>query len=52
MAYSAFVGLATMLAVFPVPGYITRQIQWTQREKMRRVRPGCPLLVALLTLFL
>ncbi|KAI0793789.1 P-loop containing nucleoside triphosphate hydrolase protein [Fomes fomentarius] len=36
LGWSAFVGLATMLAVFPVPGYITKQIQWTQREKMRR----------------
>ena len=39
--YSALVGLATMLITLPVPGWITKNIQGTQREKMRRVRLCC-----------
>ena len=38
MGDSAFVGLATMLITLPVPGYITKHIQGSQREKMKRVR--------------
>ena len=39
--YSALVGLATMLITLPVPGWITKNIQGTQREKMKRVRLCC-----------
>ena len=34
---SALVGLATMLITLPVPGWITKLIQGSQREKMQRV---------------
>ncbi|RDX45542.1 P-loop containing nucleoside triphosphate hydrolase protein [Lentinus brumalis] len=36
MGWSALVGFAAMLLTLPVPGYITKHIQGTQREKMRR----------------
>ncbi|KAI0800050.1 P-loop containing nucleoside triphosphate hydrolase protein [Fomes fomentarius] len=36
LGWSAFVGLATVFATLPVPGYITKLIQGTQREKMQR----------------
>ncbi|KAI0746563.1 P-loop containing nucleoside triphosphate hydrolase protein [Daedaleopsis nitida] len=36
LGWSAFVGLATMLLSLPVPGYITKLLQSTQREKMKR----------------
>ena len=34
---SALVGLATMLITLPVPGWIIKHIQGSQREKMQRV---------------
>ncbi|KAI0717852.1 P-loop containing nucleoside triphosphate hydrolase protein [Cerioporus squamosus] len=36
MGWSALVGFAAMLLTLPVPGYITKHIQGTQREKMKR----------------
>ncbi|EJF59658.1 P-loop containing nucleoside triphosphate hydrolase protein [Dichomitus squalens LYAD-421 SS1] len=36
LGWSALVGLATMLITLPVPGWITKHIQGTQREKMKR----------------
>ncbi|EMD41585.1 hypothetical protein CERSUDRAFT_110141 [Gelatoporia subvermispora B] len=36
LGWSSFVGLATMLALFPIPGYITSITQKVQREKMKR----------------
>ncbi|EMD41587.1 hypothetical protein CERSUDRAFT_79219 [Gelatoporia subvermispora B] len=36
LGWSSFVGLATMLALFPIPGYITNITQKVQREKMKR----------------
>ncbi|OCH93740.1 hypothetical protein OBBRIDRAFT_810929 [Obba rivulosa] len=36
LGWSSFVGLATMLALFPIPGYITSLTQQVQREKMKR----------------
>ncbi|EMD41584.1 hypothetical protein CERSUDRAFT_110134 [Gelatoporia subvermispora B] len=36
LGWSSFVGLATMLALFPIPGYITSLSQKVQREKMKR----------------
>ncbi|PIL29335.1 ATP-binding cassette transporter [Ganoderma sinense ZZ0214-1] len=33
---SALVGLATMLLTLPIPGWITKHIQGSQREKMQR----------------
>ena len=34
---SALVGLAMMLITLPLPGWITKHIQGSQREKMKRV---------------
>ncbi|RPD70679.1 P-loop containing nucleoside triphosphate hydrolase protein [Lentinus tigrinus ALCF2SS1-7] len=36
MGWSALVGCLAMLLTLPVPGYITKHIQGTQREKMKR----------------
>ncbi|KAI0365043.1 P-loop containing nucleoside triphosphate hydrolase protein [Pilatotrama ljubarskyi] len=36
LGWSALVGLATMLITLPLPGYITKHIQGSQREKMKR----------------
>ncbi|PIL29334.1 ATP-binding cassette transporter [Ganoderma sinense ZZ0214-1] len=36
LGWSALVGLATMLITLPVPGWITKHIQGSQREKMQR----------------
>ncbi|KAI0711801.1 P-loop containing nucleoside triphosphate hydrolase protein [Cerioporus squamosus] len=36
MGWSALVGFAAMLLTLPVPGYISKHIQGTQREKMKR----------------
>ncbi|KAI0768312.1 P-loop containing nucleoside triphosphate hydrolase protein [Trametes elegans] len=36
LGWSALVGFATMLVMLPLPGYITKRIQGTQREKMKR----------------
>jgi hypothetical protein len=35
--FSAFVGLATILALSPLPGYVAKHIQTVQRERMKRV---------------
>ena len=35
---SAFVGLVTILALFPVPGYISTFLRRAQAKKMRKVR--------------
>ncbi|KAI0357911.1 P-loop containing nucleoside triphosphate hydrolase protein [Trametes cingulata] len=35
LGWSALVGLATMLITLPLPGYITKHIQGSQREKMK-----------------
>ncbi|KAI1790062.1 P-loop containing nucleoside triphosphate hydrolase protein [Ganoderma leucocontextum] len=37
LGWSALVGLATMLITLPIPGWITKHIQGSQREKMQRV---------------
>jgi len=34
---SAFVGLAVMVILFPVPGYVAKMIQSVQKEKMDKV---------------
>ena len=34
---SAFVGIATMLILFPVPGYIGKMVQDVQVQRMKRV---------------
>ncbi|EMD41580.1 hypothetical protein CERSUDRAFT_110129 [Gelatoporia subvermispora B] len=36
LGWSSFVGLVTMLVLFPIPGYITSLTQKVQREKMKR----------------
>ncbi|KAM5539771.1 hypothetical protein V8D89_006584 [Ganoderma adspersum] len=36
LGWSALVGLATMLITLPIPGWITKHIQGSQREKMQR----------------
>jgi hypothetical protein len=36
---SAFVGLAVMVILFPVPGYVAKMIQSVQKEKMDKVGP-------------
>ncbi|CDO75388.1 hypothetical protein BN946_scf185012.g5 [Trametes cinnabarina] len=36
MGWSALVGFAAMLLTLPVPGYISKHIQGTQREKIKR----------------
>ncbi|KAI0758967.1 P-loop containing nucleoside triphosphate hydrolase protein [Fomes fomentarius] len=36
MGWSAFVGLASMIAVLPIPGYITKHIRGSQQEKMQK----------------
>ncbi|KAI0365037.1 P-loop containing nucleoside triphosphate hydrolase protein [Pilatotrama ljubarskyi] len=36
LGWSALVGLATMLITLPLPGYVTKHIQGSQREKMKR----------------
>ncbi|KAM5539757.1 hypothetical protein V8D89_006570 [Ganoderma adspersum] len=36
LGWSALVGLATMLITLPVPGWITKHIQGSQREKMQK----------------
>lgn len=36
--YSALVGMAVMIALVPVPGYVVKLIQTAQRESMRKVR--------------
>ncbi|KAH9918376.1 P-loop containing nucleoside triphosphate hydrolase protein [Epithele typhae] len=36
LGWSAWVGLATMILTLPIPGYITKYLRTTQREKMRR----------------
>ena len=45
-ATSAFVGLATMVVLFPVPGYIAKKIRDVQVQKMKMVwlYPKCLLL--------
>ncbi|OJA09105.1 hypothetical protein AZE42_02555 [Rhizopogon vesiculosus] len=37
--WSAFVGLAVMVILFPVPGYVAKMIQSVQKEKMNKVGP-------------
>ncbi|EMD36164.1 hypothetical protein CERSUDRAFT_84254 [Gelatoporia subvermispora B] len=36
LGWSSFVGLASMLALFPIPGYITSLTQKVQRERMKK----------------
>lgn len=33
---SAFVGMAAMLLLFPIPGYVASMIQGVQTEKMKK----------------
>ncbi|KAG1749648.1 uncharacterized protein EDB91DRAFT_1334077 [Suillus paluster] len=40
LGWSAFVGLAVMLILFPLPGYVAQKIQNVQTEKMKKVGPG------------
>lgn len=35
---SAFVGLALLVALLPVPSYLTRLLQGVQTEKMKKVQ--------------
>ncbi|KAF8816575.1 hypothetical protein BYT27DRAFT_7127650, partial [Phlegmacium glaucopus] len=35
LGWSAFVGVATMLVLFPIPGYIAKKIQDTQVQRMK-----------------
>ena len=37
LGWSSFVGLAVMIALFPVPGTVAGKIQKVQKEAMRRV---------------
>jgi hypothetical protein len=37
LGWSAFIGMAVMVALFPVPGVVASKIQRVQRETMRRV---------------
>ena len=45
-AISAFVGLATMAVLFPIPGYIAKKVRDVQVQRMKMVRsyPKCLLL--------
>ncbi|KAH7903194.1 ABC transporter type 1, transmembrane domain-containing protein [Hygrophoropsis aurantiaca] len=36
LGWSALVGLATMVALFPIPGYVARKLQKVQVEKMKK----------------
>lgn len=36
--FSAFAGLGTMVALFPLPGYVAKLIQETQRLRMKKVQ--------------
>ncbi|PPR07922.1 hypothetical protein CVT24_000902 [Panaeolus cyanescens] len=36
LGWSAFVGLATILVLFPIPGYITKALQEIQSDKMKK----------------
>ena len=38
LGWSAFVGLAAMILLFPVPGYVAKIIQKVQKERMKKVR--------------
>jgi hypothetical protein len=37
LGWSAFVGMATMFALFPIPGTVAGKIQRVQKETMKRV---------------
>lgn len=37
LGWSAFVGLAVMIVLFPVPGYVAKIIQKVQKERMKKV---------------
>ena len=37
LGWSAFVGLAVIIVMFPIPGYIAKLIQSAQVEKMKKV---------------
>lgn len=37
LGWSAFVGLAVMIALFPIPGTVAGKIQKVQKESMKRV---------------
>ena len=37
LGWSAFLGMAVMIALFPIPGVIAGKIQKVQRETMKRV---------------
>ena len=36
-AASVFVGLATMVVLFPIPGYIAKKVQNVQVQRMKKV---------------
>jgi hypothetical protein len=36
LGWSAFVGMATMFALFPIPGTVAGKIQRVQKETMKR----------------
>ncbi|KIJ23254.1 hypothetical protein M422DRAFT_786228 [Sphaerobolus stellatus SS14] len=36
LGWSAFVGLVTMLALFPIPGYIAKKVKSVQENKMKK----------------
>ena len=38
---SALIGLASMIALLPLPGYLSQLVQKYQKEKMDKVRPRC-----------
>jgi hypothetical protein len=40
-AFSAFVGLVTMLLLFPIPGYVAGVIQKVQVTRMKKVPNLC-----------
>jgi len=37
LGWSAFVGLAVMVALFPIPGYVAKMIQGVQVTRMKKV---------------
>lgn len=37
LGWSAFVGMAVMVALFPIPGVVANKIQKVQKESMKRV---------------
>ncbi|CDO77193.1 hypothetical protein BN946_scf184747.g6 [Trametes cinnabarina] len=50
LGWSAFVGLAAMILLFPIPGYVASMIQGVQTEKMKKVdKPALVLATSMLT---